>query len=237
MRAAKPAASELGDTAAERDEEIEDAGGEGEEEVDGEEDGEDESGGEDEDEDEGEEVSESDAPDDTYDNSSAVDEEEEAAYADQPAAGLSPRLVVRRAVETLQAPQPNHHTCPTPTVRRLAPLQPPCRLRRTTRTRPRTSRLSHGSTLLWASSGPSLAAAARSTSRQTTCHSARAPPRVRAAEVRPSWRARTRSRASARSRPSRTPLPPSSLVRRPPASLSTSRRFLGSTRWTCSPRR
>jgi len=45
--------------------------------------------------------SESDDPSDTYDDASAVDEDE-AAYENQPAAGLSPRLVLKRAVEMLQ---------------------------------------------------------------------------------------------------------------------------------------
>ena len=62
-------------------------------------------------------------PSDTYDDTSAGDEEEELAYADQPAAGLSPRLVIKRAVKTLQvlAPQgPLHDSCINPACNRPA---------------------------------------------------------------------------------------------------------------------
>ena len=73
-------------------------GEEGEEEY-GEEYG--EEGEEDDEEDDEEDNEEDGDPSDTYDESSACDEDE-AAYENQPAAGLSPRLVLKRAVETLQ---------------------------------------------------------------------------------------------------------------------------------------
>eukprot|EP00966_Prymnesium_polylepis_P250201 5784322-Prymnesium_polylepis.1 len=67
---------------------------------------EDGAGGEEE-EDEGEDEEEDDESvqeptDDESVYTSAADDEDEAAYENQPAAGLSPRLVVKRAVETLQ---------------------------------------------------------------------------------------------------------------------------------------
>ena len=58
---------------------------------------------------ESETVEEDGNPSDTYDDASAVDEDE-AAYENQPAAGLSPRLVLKRAVETLQV-NSLHHPC------------------------------------------------------------------------------------------------------------------------------
>ncbi|KAL3896198.1 MAG: hypothetical protein SGPRY_013326 [Prymnesium sp.] len=65
---------------------------------------------EDSEDDEDDDASSCHEPSDTYDDTSAYDEDE-AAYENQPAAGLSPRLVLKRAVETLQASDTKRMYC------------------------------------------------------------------------------------------------------------------------------